>query len=145
MNDTHLFKLARECSFKSDYSGGGKPRIGCVVVYKGNILAKGWNMDRTHTAQATYNKWRFKEHSNNYLPEKCHAEIACLSKIKYLDIDFDKIHLYIYRELKDGTIAMSKPCRACMAAIKQLGIKHLHYTTYDGYCYERLINEDKQE
>ena len=137
-SDSHLFRLARECSFKSDYSGGSRARIGAVISYKGTVLAKGFNTDRTHTDQAKYNRWRYKECGNNYLPSKNHAEMMALSKIKYLDIDFSKVHVYVYRELRDGKLGMARPCPACMAAIKRLGVKHIHYTTDSGYAAERI-------
>lgn len=138
--DAHLFKLARECSFKSDYSGCGRARIGCVVAYRGTVLAKGFNTDRTHTDQAKFNKWRYKKQTNNYLPDKCHAELMALTKIKFLDIDFSKVHIYVYRELRDGTLAMARPCPACLAAIKEMGIKNIHYTTDCGVAAERITN-----
>lgn len=137
-SDSHLFKLARECSFKSDYSGCGRARIGCIISYKGTVLAKGFNTDRTHTDQAKYNKWRYKDCGNKYLPCKLHSEVAALSKIKYLDIDFSKVHIYVYRELRDGKLGMARPCRACMAAIKEMGIKYVHYTTDSGFAAERI-------
>lgn len=139
MNDSHLFKTAREWSMKASYSGGGKPRIGCIVVYKNTILAGGFNSDKTHSMQAYFNQYRFKDHGNNYMPEKAHAEIICLSKIKYLDIDFSKVHLYIYRETRDGKhLAMARPCPACFAAIHSYGIRHIHYTTNEGFAHEIL-------
>ena len=138
MNDSHLFKLARECSLQADYSGCCNAKIGSIAVYKGSVLAKGFNTDKTHTAQAKFNKYRYKDTNNMYLPAKCHSELVTLSKIKYLDIDFSKVHLYIYRELKDGTKAMSRPCPSCMAAIRKFGIQWLHYTTPDGIATERL-------
>lgn len=137
-SDTHLFKLARECSFKSDYTGCGRARIGCIVVYKGTVLAKGFNSDRTHTVQAKYNTWRYHNSGNRYLPEKIHGEISALNKIKYLDIDFSKVHVYVYRELRNGTPAMARPCPACMAAIHEMGIKYIHYTTEHGIAVERI-------
>ena len=84
MNDSHLFKIARECSLQSDYkSGCSSARVGCVVVYKGSILAKSYNSDKTHTSQAKFNKWRYNEDSSKkYLPSKVHAEINCLTRIK---------------------------------------------------------------
>lgn len=139
MNDAHLFRIARECSLKSDYSGCGRARIGCVVVYNGTILAKGFNTDKTHTEQARYNKWRYKDCGNRYLPSKQHAEISAISKIKFLDIDFSRVYVYVYRELRDGTLANSRPCPSCVAAIRALGIRHIAYTTADGYCHERLV------
>lgn len=140
MNDSHLFKIARECSLNSDYTSGcSSARVGCVVVYKGAILAKSYNSNKTHTTQAKFNKWRYNEDvSKKYLPCKLHAEINCLVRIKYLDIDFSKVHIYTYRETKNGHLAISKPCPSCLAMIKSLGIKNLHYTTEDGECYEKL-------
>lgn len=114
--------------------------MGAVISYKGTLLAKGFNTDRTHTDQAKYNRWRYKECGNNYLPSKSHAEMMALSKIKYLDIDFSKVHIYVYRELRDGKLGMARPCPACMAAIKKLGIKNIHYTTDSGYAAERIEN-----
>lgn len=141
MNDSHLFKVARECSLKSDYkSNCSSARIGCITVYKGAILTKSFNSDKTHTIQGKYNKWRYNEDvTKKYLPSKIHAELGCIQRIKYLDIDFSKVHLYIYRETRQGKLAMARCCPSCMAAIRELGIKHLHYTTDGGYCYEKLV------
>lgn len=137
MSDEHLFRMARAVSFQSDYCGSA--RIGCIAVYKGSVLAKGFNSDKTHTIQSRYNVMRYKDIGNRYLPSKIHGELAVLQKIKYLDIDFSRVHIYVYRELKNGTMAMARPCPACMAAIKQLGIKHIHYTTECGFAAERII------
>ena len=138
--DAHLFKIARECSLKSDYTSNcSSAKIGCVVTYKRTILAKGFNSDKTHTTQAKYNKWRYREEAGNkYLPSKVHAEAMALQKIKYLDIDFSKVHVYNYRETKNGEIAMARPCPSCMAMIQELGIKYVHYTTDCGYAKEIL-------
>ena len=138
MNDAHLFKIARECSLKADYSGCGRARVGCVVAYNGCVLVKGYNSDKTHTEQAKYNRWRYKDVGNRYLPCKQHAEIAALAKIKYLDIDMSKIKVYVYRETRDGHVAIARPCNACIAAIRQMGIKHILYTTNDGFAHETL-------
>ena len=138
MNDSHLFKAARKASKNADYTGANSVQIGCVAVYKGTILAKGCNSDRTHPMQERYNRFRYKNVGNRYLPAKCHAETAVISKIKNLDIDFSKVHIYVYRELRNGKLGMARPCSACMAAIKQLGIKHVHYTTDSGYAAERI-------
>ena len=144
MNYKHYLKLARDCAKNASYNGPSRVQLGCIAVYHGTILAKGWNSDKTHTSQARYNYLRFNE-KRHYCPAKCHAEIDCVTKIKYLDIDFSRLHLYIYREWKDGTIAMSRPCEACMAAIRDLGIKHIHYTTDCGFAYEKLLTISKRQ
>lgn len=134
MNDSHLFKIAREVSKLADYNGNAK--LGCIAVYKGAVLAKGFNSDKTHTAQEIWNCKRYKNCGNRYLPSRVHAELSALQKIKYLDIDFSKVHIYVYRELKSGEIAMARPCASCQAYIKAMGIKHIHYTTECGYAAE---------
>lgn len=37
------------------------------------------------------------------------------------------------------------PCPSCMAAIKDLGIRHIYYTTNDGYAYEEVENNRLEE
>ena len=136
MNDSHLFKAAREASRAADYTGYNAVKIGCVVAYKGTILAKGCNSDRTHPTQEKYNIYRNKDVGNKYLPPKVHSEVVALRKIRYLDIDFSRVHVYIYREFSNGSPAPARPCPACMAYLRALGVKHIHYTTDAGIAYE---------
>ena len=66
--------------------------------------------------------------------------MACLIKIRYLDYDLSKAKLYVYRETKKThKLAMSRPCNACMAQIKAMGIRRIYYTTDDGYCEETIV------
>ena len=141
MNDSHLFKAAREVSKKADYTGGNNiVKIGCVVAYKGTILAKGCNTDRTHTKQALYNRYRYDYKGNRYVPDKSHAELIAVNKIRYLDIDFSKVHVYVYREYRgSGMLANCRPCAACENYMRSLGIKHIHYTDESGYCHLKLV------
>ena len=138
-SDAHLFRLARECSLKSDYTGGGRAHIGTVISYKGTVLAKGYNTDKTSTSQSRFNVERFKDSGNRYLPSKCHSEMSALQKVKYLDIDFSKVILYIYREYNDGSPAMARCCPSCFAAAKELKIGTIVYTTENGYAVEKIL------
>lgn len=136
--DYHLFQAAREAARNADYSGANAVQIGCVAAYKGTILAKGCNSDKTHPVQKQYNVLRYKDIGNNYLPEKIHAETDVIRRIKDLDIDKSKVHLYIYREFKNGNLAPSRCCPSCIAMLRASGIKHIHYTTQDGFAHEIL-------
>ena len=138
MNHKHFLQLAKQCSQRSTYSVHRRVQVGCIAVYKGTILAKGWNTNRTHTDQMRYNHFRFDSKEKDY-PHKLHAEQMCMSKIKYLDIDFSKVSLYIYREYNDGQWAMARCCPSCMAAAKALGIKTIIYTTDSGYAVENIL------
>ena len=70
-----------------------------------------------------------------------HAECACLSKIRYLDIDFSKVKLYVYREHKNGVKALARPCPACQKMIKDMGIKEVWFTTENGFGYEWMEDD----
>lgn len=130
--DYKYFTKAKQVATISDYS---KIHIGCVAVYQGQIIGVGFNCNKTHPTQHYYNRYRKQE---DYMLPKLHAEISCLNQIKNFNINFSKVKMYIYRIRKDRPFGLSRPCPSCMAAIKDLGIKDIYYTTNDGYCYEKL-------
>lgn len=135
-SDYRYFDKARQTASISDYY---KTNIGCVAVYHGNIIGIGCNCNKTHPTQKFYNRYRIS--SDSMLP-KLHAEISCINSIKNLDINFPKVKLYIYRIRKDQPFGLSRPCPSCMAAIKDLGIRDIYYTTNDGYVHERMVKYD---
>lgn len=126
------FRKARQVALISDFH---KTHVGCVAVYHGNIIGIGCNCNKTHPVQKFYNKYR--DSRDDLLP-KLHAEINCINSIRHLDINFSKVKLYIYRIRKDKPFGISRPCPSCMAAIKDIGIKDIYYTTNDGYAYETI-------
>jgi deoxycytidylate deaminase len=139
MNYQHYLGIAAECAKSATYTGPSCVKLGCVAVYHGTILAKGCNTDKTHTNQAKYNYLRYDAgRGSRYYPAKVHSEVATISKIKYLDIDFSKVILFIAREYKSGAPALARPCASCMALIKEYGIHTICYTTDDGYAIEHL-------
>lgn len=134
--DYKYFTKARQIASVSDYC---KFHIGCVAVYKNQIIGLGCNCNKTHPIQEKYKKYRELDISDGvWAIPKLHAEISCLNQIKHLDINFSKVKLYIYRIRKDQPFGLARPCPSCMAAIKDLGIRDIYYTTNDGYSYERL-------
>lgn len=133
--DYRYFNKARQVATISDYN---KFHIGCVAVYQGQVIGLGCNCNKTHPTQKFYNKYR--NPSDALLP-KLHAEISCLNQIKNLDINFSKVRLYIYRIRKDQHFGMSRPCPSCMAAIKDLGIREIYYTTNSGFAFEKILNK----
>lgn len=131
-NDYRFFRKAKVVSSISDYD---KVHIGCVAVYHNRIIGIGCNCNKTHPAQGYYNRYRFC--SYNMLP-KLHAEINCINQIRRMNIDFSKVKMYIYRARKDREYGLARPCPSCMAAIKDIGIKNIYYTSNDGFVYERV-------
>ena len=132
--DFRYFNKAHQVAKISDYK---KQHIGYVAVYQEQVIGLGCNCNKPHPAQKSYNKYR---NPSDLLLPKLHAEISCLNQIKHLNINFAKVKLYIYRIRKDQPFGLSRPCPSCLAAIKDLGIRDIYYTTNDGYSYERLEN-----
>lgn len=135
-SDCRYFDKAHRVANISDFH---KFHIGCVAVYQGTIIGIGCNTNKTHPKQYYYNRYREIHNKSDifYIP-KLHAEMSCLNSIRNLDINFSKVKLYIYRVCKDKPYGLARPCLSCMAAIKDLGIKHIYYTTNDGFGYEKL-------
>lgn len=128
------FKAAKAISELSDFK---KIKIGAVAVYRHRIISTGYNTYRTCPLQKKYNKYRFTEETCNHSE---HAEVSCIKPLMARkDIDFSRVSLYIYREYKDGTLALSRPCPSCMALIKDLGIRQIYYTNHGGYSYEEIL------
>jgi deoxycytidylate deaminase len=128
-----FFDLARNASMFSDFP---KCRIGAVIVYKNKVVSVGWNAEKTNPLQKEYNRLRGfdTESANNSL----HAEMMCICKGRKADIDWGKASIFVYREYKNGGLAMSRPCPACFQAIKDIGIKNIYYTGNGSYIYERI-------
>lgn len=134
---SNAFELARSVATFSDYK---KTHLGCVVVYKGQTVASGYNQNKTHPIQMKYNRKNRKVNNGNteMLP-KLHAEMSAIVELrKITDVDFSKCDLFVYRICRNREFGMARPCPACMQAIKDIGIKKIHYTTDFGYGTETI-------
>ena len=120
----------------SELSNFPRVKIGCIAVYKHKIISSGCNSSKTSPIQKKYNIYRFSADT----PHCIHAEIDCLKPLMNMkDIDFKNVELFLYRETADKQLAPSRPCTSCIQLIKDLGIRHINYTTENGYCSERII------
>lgn len=138
MNE-RLFKFAKKASECADYSGATNTKLGAIAVYKGSIIGTAWNSNKTSPLQAKYNVYRYAP-DDSLLP-KNHAETALLQKIRWKfgnSIQWDRVEIYIYREYKDGRLALSRPCDSCIHMLKEFGIRKVFYTTSDGYVEEQF-------
>lgn len=132
--DYQYFRKANQIANISDFP---KVHIGCVAVYQGNIIGVGCNSNKTHPIQDYYNRYRLHNQSSVF-SAKLHAEISCLLSIKDMNLNFSKVKLYIFRNMKDKSFGMCRPCPSCMAMIKDLGIRHIYYTSDTGFIYEKV-------
>ena len=133
-NDYKFFEHTKNISLLSDRK---RIHIGCIAVYKGYVIGIGYNTNKTHPIQKYYNKYRNSWNVYGIKPT-LHAEINCINSIRHLDINFSKVKLYIYRTCCNEKLGMCRPCPSCIAAIKDIGIKNIYYTTNEGYCYENI-------
>lgn len=112
--------------------------VGYIAIYRGRIIGTGCNGEKTHPVQKTFNKYRGIDQPN-YVSHKIHAEISCLSSIMHMnDINWNEVSVYGYRICKSREHGIARPCPACMALLKSIGIRHIYYTTDDGYAYTKL-------
>lgn len=133
-SDYRYFAKAHSVADLSDFK---QIHFGCIAVYKGSVIGAGFNTNKTHPLQKYYNRFRETPDNNKFTP-KLHAEINCINQFRHLDIDFQKIKLYVYRSRNDRHYSLARPCPSCMAAIRDLGIKNIYYTTDDGFAYEKV-------
>ena len=126
------FDIAKAVSKLSNFK---RIHIGCVIAYGKHIVATGQNTNKTHPMQKEYNRYRFEGDCRGN--GKLHAEMMAILSLPK-DIDTKKLVVYTYREDRFGNLRSSRPCNACLAKIKELGIKTIYYTSDDGFCAEKL-------
>lgn len=127
------FALAKNASTFSTFH---KQKLGAVIVYKNRVLSVGWNMEKTMPMQKRYNKYR---HFNTDIsPNRAHAEMVALNRLikSYSDeVDYSKCAIFVYRE-RLGKAGMARPCPACEAALRDVGIKNVYYTGENSFIHE---------
>lgn len=139
--DYKMFDRARKAALPSDF---GACKVGCVLVYKHHVIAEASNTEKTSPKQKKYNKYRHFHNNGAKVQHKSHSEIRAISKVPYpvaQQIDWSKVSLYTYRIAPGLPLGqgLSRPCAGCMAAIKDIGIRDIYYSTDDGFAYERII------
>lgn len=137
--DLKFIRVAQSISKLSDFK---QTHIGCCIVHKGNIISTGYNSEKSNPMQMRYNIFRNFDNPEKAI-HKEHSEIAALSKLPWYvyenDFNMKKSTIYIFRQHKDThTYALSLPCPACMAAIKESGIGRIVYTVENGIAEMRL-------
>lgn len=114
--------LGKKCFRIFDYR---QHKLGCVAIYHNKVIVVAYNTNKSNPLQARYNSER--DFDSYKYPAKIHAEMAIITKIRHMEIDMSKVELYIYRGHANGIMALSKPCRSCEKAIRDMGIKESLY------------------
>lgn len=124
------YELAKSASLNSDFY---KCHTGAVAVYGNKVLAVGWNSEKLSSMQAKYNT-RTRGFDGHKFRSTIHAEMMVVTKIKYLDIDFSQVRIFVWRG--QDIPELSKPCKACERALRDLGIRKVFYTGNNSYISE---------
>lgn len=110
-------------SLKSPFKG---IKIGAVIVDGNYVVSKGYNRNTSHPLQKKYN-----DKVGRIAPDhNGHAEIIAL--VRSRDYDLTGCEIFVGRFDRKGKLAMCRPCRACMEAIRAAGISRITYTTPEG-------------
>lgn len=134
--EERMFNIAREISLLSNLH---RARVGAVVVMGNRILSTACNSQKTRPLQERYNAYRNFDDDVVPIPKE-HAEIAALSPLIGKEIEWGKVSIFTYRELRNSKRACSRPCPACSRLIRDLGIKNVYYVDENGsFVKERYI------
>ena len=118
-----------DLAIKVAESSESKKKVGAVLLNKGRPITHGVNKDRkTHPLQAKFAEMVGLE-DKIYL----HAEISALVKCKS---DADTIVVARLGGHNHDELRLSKPCPICSLALKEAGIRHIYYSTNDGFIYQ---------
>lgn len=115
-----FMKLARHASFFSDHY---QHKIGVALVQGNRVIGLGCNKLKTHP-------------KSNTPFSSTHAELSAILRSDRSDLPGSTA--YIYRERKDGSPGLAKPCKYCTELLKTSGVKHVVFTTDTGYIEETL-------
>ena len=126
-----FLNLASAASILSDVK---RYQLGAVITKGTDVLAVGFNQEKSHPLQKKYNRERGVDSEWSFL----HAEISALSKVKNKHLLRGAI-MYTSRKFKCGNNANARPCAGCMKAIHDYGIRQIIYTTDYGVASE-IIN-----
>jgi|SRR5581483_1298042 len=120
MKHNHFINLAKKASEKSDHH---KYKMGCVIAKGNKVLGIGFNTNKTHPRSPhTY--------------KSIHAEFMAWMNAGYSDIA--GATAYVFRQQKDGTLAMAKPCECCWQFLVESGVSEVVYSFEGTYKKESL-------
>lgn len=109
------FELARRLSKKSNHY---QYRLGCVIVRHKTVIGIGYNQLKSHPKSP--HAWKM-----------IHAEFHAL--LGAIPSELNGADVYVYREHKDGSLAMARPCPSCHKMLEACGVRTINFTTEKGY------------
>lgn len=104
-------------------------KVGAVIVQGNRIISLGWNdQHKTHPG--------IKRYGGNAL-QTLHAEAMAILRARH-KANLKGAKMYVYRAIKDGTLANARPCATCQNIMKAFGINRMYYTIHNGWASETI-------
>lgn len=120
MKQERFLTLAKQVSEKSDHH---TYKMGCIIAKGNKVLSSGFNILRTHPKSPHAHK-------------SIHAEF--MAAISADNTDLKGATAYVFRQQKNGTWAMAKPCKYCWQFLMECGIKEVVYSFEGSFRTEEL-------
>lgn len=120
MKEERFLSMAKKASERSDHHSH---KLGCVIVKGPKVLGTGFNKLNKKSTRSP--------HSYNSI----HAEFAAVVSAGW---DVKGATAYIFRQTKNGTPAMSRPCESCFKFLTDQGIKKIVYTFEGSFVEEEV-------
>ena len=114
MIDFGFFRLAKSASTHSNH----RYQMGCAISVHGKAVSVGFNFCKTHPQHTTAER------------PSIHAEV---SAVIHAQCNISGGTAWVYRETRNGKLAMAKPCERCQMILQEAGIKKVFYTTTNGW------------
>lgn len=119
-------------------------RVGAAVMCHGTVISAGHNSLKTDPTQRRWNRYRdfvYESASDPANMDSMHAEMAALKVIPWpvaRRLKWSQVRVYVFRiapGLRLGQ-GMARPCPACWKALEHRGVRHVAYSTDEGFAKE---------
>lgn len=115
-----FLNLAKKASKRSDHRSH---KIGCVIAKRNRIVGIGFNRMKTHPKSP---------HSHKNI----HAEFMAVINAGF---EVKGATAYVFRQQKNGTWAISRPCEYCWKFLLDHGIKEVVYSFEGSFKKESIV------
>lgn len=117
---TKFFNIAKKLCKHSNHPVF---KMGACVVKKNKVLGLGFNQMKTHPQSKSWGAY-------------IHAELSAIMNAGGIN-ECNNCDIYIYRELKNGSLGKSFPCQFCIDMLKS-SFRNVYYCDYDGYKVKKI-------
>ena len=92
------------------------------AIVKNKIISIGWNQSKSHSLAAAH----------DFIYPVLHSEVHALTRLKFFRDIYKHLIVANVRLNNRGEVMLSKPCWQCQKLLKNLKVKEVWYSEYDG-------------